>query len=314
MPWFQDSEGMFHRNFYKTPQLDDRGGWGYSQCVQSQPMSKVSSVDVLGNKLFYYEQGSGPTLVLVHGMFGDYTDWEPALEPLARNFRVIAVDLPGFGLSDKPDVDYSAEFFLRSLQAFLAALNVTHATLIGNSFGGELSILYALEHPDAVDALVLVSSGGLRSFSKEERDQIAFRFSEANLTKLSPQIHEWIFAPIFARHTSHRERYLAKQNMKLEREDRAEYARSLFRSMKLAAELDLMDRLPEISCRTLLVWGDADPVFPLEIAQAALERLKSAELVIVPQASHALQLDAPAEFVDAVTRFLGKSNAAGSSR
>ena len=277
-------------------------------------MSKLKSVDVLGNKLFYYEEGSGPTLVLIHGMFGDYTDWEPALEPLARNFHVIAVDLPGFGLSDKPDVDYSADFFLRSLQGFLSALNVAHATLVGNSFGGELAILYALQHPNAVDALVLVSSGGLRSFSKEERDQVAIRFSEANLAKLSPQIQEWMFAPIFARHTAHRERYFAKQNDKLGRADHAAYARSLFRSMKLAAELDLMDRLPEIACHTLLVWGDADPVFPLEIAEAALERLRSAELVIVPQASHALQLDAPAEFVDAVTRFLGKSNAAGGSR
>jgi pimeloyl-ACP methyl ester carboxylesterase len=277
-------------------------------------MSKLASVDVLGNTVFYYEEGSGPTLVLIHGMFGDYTDWEPTLEPLARNFHVIAVDLPGFGLSDKPDIDYSADFFVRSLHAFLAALNVTHATLVGNSFGGELAILYSLQHPNAVDALVLVSSGGLRTFTKEERDQVAIRFSEANLAKLSPQIHEWIFAPIFARHTSHRERYIAKQNVKLEREDRVDYARSLFRSMKLAAELDLMDRLPEIACRTLLVWGDADPVFPLQIAEAALERLRSAELVIVPQASHALQLDAPAEFVDAVTRFLGKSTAAGGSR
>jgi pimeloyl-ACP methyl ester carboxylesterase len=291
------------------------GGGTYHNVYNPNGMSKIASVDVLGNQVYYIEQGSGPTLVLIHGMFGDYTDWEPALEPLSQNFHIIAVDLPGFGLSDKPDLDYSADFFLRSLQAFLSAINVNHATLVGNSFGGELAILYALEHPKAVDALVLVSSGGLRPFTKEERDQVAIRFSEANLARLSPQIHELIFAPIFARHTAHRERYLAKQNLKLERADRAEYARSLFRSMKLAAELDLMDRLTEISCRTLLVWGDADPVFPLEIAQAALERLRSAELVIVPQASHALQLDAPGEFVDAVTRFLGKSNrAVGTSR
>jgi pimeloyl-ACP methyl ester carboxylesterase len=284
------------------------GGWGYlSQCVQSNGMSKLASVDVLGNTMHYYEHGSGPTLVLIHGMFGDHTDWEPTLASLSRNYRVIAPDLPGFGLSDKPDVDYNADFFLRSLQGFLAAVNATPATLIGNSFGGELAILYTLQHPADLNALVLVSSGGLRPFSEQERRQIAIRFSEPILAKLTPQIHEWIFAPIFARHTADRERYISKQNAKLERADRPAYARALFRSMQLAAELDLMDRLPEIACRTLLVWGDADPVFPLTIAQSALERLQSAELVIVPQASHALQLDAPAEFVDAVLRFLGHS-------
>lgn len=279
-------------------------------------MSKVASVDVLGNTIHYYEQGSGSSLVLIHGMFGDHTDWEPALDSLAQNFRVIAPDLPGFGLSDKPDIDYSADFFIRVLHGFLAAVDATPATLVGNSFGGELAILYTLQHPKDVNALILVSSGGLRPFSDQERQQIALKFSEADLAKLSPQIHEWIFAPIFARHTPHRERYMAKQNAKLQREDRAAYARALFRSMKLAAELDLLDRLKEIACPTLLVWGDADPVFPLEIAQAALDRLQSAELVIVPQASHALQLDAPEEFVDAVTRFLGHSNnrAVGSSR
>src|ERR1043166_691919 len=68
--------------------------------------------------------GKGPPMLLLHGMFGDYLDWEPVIEPLAERFRVIAVDLPGFGDSDKPDTEYDSELFIGAIRALLQDLGI----------------------------------------------------------------------------------------------------------------------------------------------------------------------------------------------
>src|SRR6266481_1527934 len=98
--------------------------------------------------IFYYDHGKGPVLVLIHGMFGDFTDWDPILEPLSKKHRVIAIDLPGFGASSKPPVEYTGDFFVAALKALLDKLKIPRATLVGNSFGGIVCMLFALRHPE----------------------------------------------------------------------------------------------------------------------------------------------------------------------
>jgi 2-hydroxy-6-oxonona-2,4-dienedioate hydrolase len=267
-------------------------------------VNHLHTADIGGIRVAYYEQGSGPALVLLHGMFGDHLDWEPVLEPLARDFRVIAVDLPGFGESDKPDIDYTVEFFLDSLQALLKHLGIAKAALIGNSFGGTLSIFFAIAHPEIVERLVLVSSGGIRPFTTEEQARVAVHYVEENLGALTPAIQEAMLSPIFARLSDQRERYLAKQNAKLTRPDFKSYVRVLARCAKLGASHELVHRLAEIPCQTLMVWGDKDVVFPKEFAQKALPNLHSGKLVLLPDCGHVPQLDDPVAFVREVREFL----------
>lgn len=274
----------------------------------AQEMSTVSqglrSTQVLGNRIVYYDRGSGPVLVLVHGMFGDHLDWEPTLEPLARDFRMIAPDLPGFGDSDKPDCEYNSEFFLATLRQLLSNLGVEEATLVGNSFGGILSVLYALESPGQVRRLVLVSSGGMLAQTPEQVRLVLDRFTEERLSRLTPDVQEMMLMPIFARQSIHRDRYMAKQRAKLERVDRKEYGRSLARSAALAWPVLLLERLSEIRCPTLLLWGDKDSVFPLEVPRRALELLADGELVVMSNCGHIAQLDDPETFVAAVRAFM----------
>ena len=111
--------------------------------------------------LFSWQGGEGRELVLIHGMFGDHLDWEPVLEPLSRSFRVTAPDLPGFGASPRNSRHrYDAELFVNAIREVTGGRRVT---LVGNSFGGQVAMLYALAHPECVSALVLVSSGGFRA-------------------------------------------------------------------------------------------------------------------------------------------------------
>ena len=266
--------------------------------------SFLHSRQVQGTRVVFYDRGSGPALVLVHGMFGDHLDWEPVLEPLARKHRVIAPDLPGFGDSEKPNREYTGEFFVAALHELLQALGVERATLAGNSFGGILAVLYALAHPRTVERLVLVSSGGLRTFGGKEKQLAVERLSEENLLALTPAVHRQMFASIFARSGAAQERYFGKQDAKLARADYPAYVRAIVSSIRLVLSTCLLDRLGEVRCPTLLLWGDRDIVFPVELARQALERLSQGKLEILPGGGHALQIDCPDEFVAALGEFL----------
>lgn len=273
--------------------------------VEREPATEfVRSVDILGHRMAYFDRGTGPVLVLIHGMFGDHLDWEPVLEPLSASFRVLAVDLPGFGGSDKPDIEYTVEFFARALDAFLDSQHVDECILVGNSFGGEIASFYAQKYPDRVRALVLVSSAGMRLYTEDEQRLVTQKFSEATLLKLTPYLHEFLFAPIFVTDNETRRRYVEKQNAKLVRPDYPSYTRVLAQCGKQAFEIDTVSILESLSVPTLLVWGDKDVVFPASQAEAALQRLPNARLILVPDAGHVPQLENPTCFVNIIESFV----------
>jgi pimeloyl-ACP methyl ester carboxylesterase len=119
-------------------------------------------IDVGGLPTRYPRAGTtGPPLVLLHGAGDNALDWQWVMPTLARTRRVYAVDLPGSGDSVKPDVDYSPAFIIQFLSAFLDALEVERAAVVGNSLGGLVGLRLALSEPSRVSALGLVSSAGL---------------------------------------------------------------------------------------------------------------------------------------------------------
>lgn len=265
---------------------------------------RVLEREVGGNEIAYLDQGRGSALVLIHGQFGDHLDWEPVLEPLKKRHRVIAVDLPGFGDSGKPEREYTGAFFVDTLSELLKRLRVKHATLVGNSFGGQIAILYALRHPEQVDRLILVDSGGFREFNEQEKEFTRQRFSETAIWALTPQIQQAMFALVFARTSATQKRYLDKQNAKLQRADFAAYARVLPQTILLSVSTYLLNDLPKLSMPTLLLWGEQDRVVPSQLARKALEQLPRGELKIIPACGHSPQLDCPEEFLVALDEYL----------
>jgi len=237
-------------------------------------------------------------------MFGDFLDWEPALEPLAQHYRVIAVDLPGFGNSSKPREDYSAEFFVNILHSFFQQLELNRFAVAGNSFGGQIALLYALRYPEVISKIVLVNSGGFRRYSEAERAEVEARFSETILASLTPEINAFLFSGVFIRPCEVGARYLEKQNQKLTRPDYPAYAYVIARSIGLSMNSCLLDRLPELTCPTLLIWGEKDQVLPLTQAEQALKKLRRGQLKVIAECGHAPQLECPEGFLQAVQPFL----------
>ena len=267
---------------------------------------RINDIDIA-----YFEYGAGPTLILIHGMFGDYLDWEPVLEPLSANFHVVAVDLPGFGSSSKPDVDYSAEFFVDCLHTLFQRMGLARFYLVGNSFGGQLAILYALRYPREVGKLVLVDSGGLAEITYEKREQTMLAFSEDHLRRLNWTGIRYVFSPIFEHSSGEMSRYLERQTARLRSGDYPEYARAIARAIRTSISTYLLDRLNKLTCPTLLVWGEQDVVLPVEQGRTAVKELRSGTLYILHGCGHMPQLESPKEFTGVLQSFLLESPAQG---
>lgn len=266
--------------------------------------SYLHTAHIGSERICYYERGVGVSLVLIHGMFGDYLDWEPVLEPLSRSHRVIAVDLPGFGESSKPRSEYSEGFFSEALAQLLTQIGIKDAIFVGNSFGAEVCIFYALRHPETVSKLVLVDSGGFRQVSENEKQLVEARFSESVIASLTPEINALLFAPVFVSASKTSARYLERQNARLQSPDYPAYAYALSSSIRLVMNTYLLDRLQDISCPTLLIWGEQDRVLPVQQAHKALNMLPNGQLKVLPGCGHAPQLECPEVFLAALQAFL----------
>jgi len=114
-----------------------------------------------GHEVAFRTGGSGPVMLLVHGMAGSSATWRYVMPSLAEHFTVVAPDLPGHGASAKPRGDYSLGALADSLRDLLAVLGHDHATLVGRSLGGGVAMQFAYQFPERCERLVLVSSGGL---------------------------------------------------------------------------------------------------------------------------------------------------------
>jgi pimeloyl-ACP methyl ester carboxylesterase len=272
--------------------------------VDTNPAPYVSQHTVHGEQISVYDRGRGSPLVMIHGMFGDFSDWEPVLEPLSRTRRVIAVDLIGFGDSSKPRREYDGNFHAAALRGLFERLQLGKIILTGNSFGGQIAILYSLAYPETVEKLVLVDSGGFRFIPPEEAAAVAGNFGAKVLAALTPEVHSILFASVFSKASPASQHYIDRQNQKLKRNDYPAYAEALAGNIQLSLRSYLLERLPEIACPTLLIWGGEDRVLPVEQAEQALARLQRGELKVIPGCGHAPQLECPEEFLRAITPFL----------
>ena len=116
----------------------------------------IHTVLVHDQRIAYLDVGAGPPVILIHGFGGSMWQWEYQQHALSQHFRVLTLDLPGAGLSDKPEIDYRPDQMLDFFVGFMEAVKIPQATLVGNSMGAGLAIGMALTHPARVAKLVLI--------------------------------------------------------------------------------------------------------------------------------------------------------------
>jgi pimeloyl-ACP methyl ester carboxylesterase len=261
--------------------------------------SSVESVDVDGLRIAYERQGTGPPLVLLHGLPGNRRLWRPQLDGLSDEFTVVAWDAPGNGESSDPVPPADLTGVARVLRGFVAALELGRPHVLGLSWGGGLALELARIEPVLPRSLVLASAyaGWAGSLPADEVARRVDAYERA--ARSDPVASLRSFAPGYFSPSAPPE--LFEEAVSMLADYHPEPFAALARSF---GETDLGPMLGSIGVPTLVLSGGADVRAPLPVARALHDAIPGSELVVLAGVGHVGNLEAPDRFDDAVRRFL----------
>ena len=255
--------------------------------------------EVNGVRLNVMDEGEGHPIVFLHGLGGCWRDWEPQLDSLSDRFRCVVIEHRGHGRSELTRGAYSTRLFADDAAAVCAQLGIEHAHVVGLSMGGLVAQALAVGHPGLVDTMVLCDTGlGMRSkraeFLRRAADDTrakGFGDSRGVLPESSPG---WS-AKTIAEHPE-----IMRNNL---RESESADPDAWARAAIAVAEHDLTGEIESVTAPVLVIWGDSDEVIPIASAALLQGVFPDAELVVLPDAGHVANLEAPREFDAAITTF-----------
>jgi len=263
--------------------------------VNAQTPKEIS---IYGQKIHYIEAGSGPNLILLHGLGGSSQVWQFNIGPLAEKYHVFVPDQIGFGKSDKPLVNYRIRTYVDFLDQFCKQLKIERARLVGNSMGGWIAAIYAATYPDRVDKLVLADAAGYAP--PKDFDTRAF-------FGLNPTTREGM--KILSAKVFYNKAFLTDAAI-----DQAMAARlgagdgftikSITESI-IRGEDFLDDVVKTIKTPTLIVWGREDGLVPLSEGERFHKDIAGSTLIVFDQCGHVPNIEKAGEFNAAVIKFLG---------
>ncbi len=260
-------------------------------------------LDVEGGRLWYEAAGDGPPVLVLHSTLVDSRQWDDQMASFSARFRVIRFDLRGFGRSDMPAGSYRP---LDDVAELLRSLDAVPAALVGASAGGALSLLFPMEHPEMVSALVLVASGGPRFTGWSDELRSLWEATEAALEQGDQEraqrleLGYWVPAGRFGEDS----------------ESDRRIARIAADNIRAAAEAEdfmegpdeaPLERLSGIRVPTLVVLAEHDEPGIQAIGSSVAAGVPSAELVTIPGTDHLVNMRNPAQFDRVVMDFLGKA-------
>jgi pimeloyl-ACP methyl ester carboxylesterase len=292
-------------------------------------------VTVAGRPVNVIELGEGPAIVFVHGLSGSWPNWLEQLPVFAgrnggadRNgnslrrrvspgfddHRVIAMDLPGFGHSPMPAETITISLYARILDSLLETLGVSAATVVGNSMGGFVSSELAIAFPQRVERLVLVSAAGISTYRHKRVQRI-----EPYLRRVAPMVAAytgWTAArsDSMARRAVLRNLslgFVTRHPSRLPAPLAAEQIRGagkpgFMQALRANIDYPIRERLPEIACPTLIVWGEEDKVIPVADASVFEELIPSSRKVIFEDTGHMAMLERPEAFNRLLAEFMAE--------
>ncbi len=279
---------------------------------------QTRTATVHGRAVSYVEAGEGPVLLLIHGMAGSCENWREVIEPLARHHTVIAPDFPGHGGSQAGGGDYSLGALAGGLRDLLLALGHERATVAGHSLGGGVAMQLAYQHPETIERLVLISSGGLGPEVSPVLRAAALPGADLFIS---------VTAGAGRRVGAALARGLATAGLR-PNADVAELARgyaSLEDPGRRAAFLDTLrsvvgtggqrvgagDRLYLAEAvPVLIVWGARDSIIPAHHGEDAAAAIPGSRFEVFEDVGHLPQLEAPGRFIAALERFLRETEPA----
>lgn len=273
-------------------------------------------ITVDGDRIVYRIAGAGPLLLLVHGLAGSSETWRHVLPALARRFTVLAPDLLGHGLSDKPRAEYALGAHTDTLRDLLDALGHRRATMVGQSLGGGIVMQLAYQSPERCERMVLVNSGGLGREVNVILRGLTFPVAESlfplvcspALRRAGNAIAGWL-ARAGIRSTAASQEIWRSYASLADAATRRAFFRGLRdvidpqgQAVSAFARLHHAAHLP-----TLIVWGGQDPFIPVSHAVAAHAAIPGSRLEIFEGVGHYPHCEAPERFVEVLVDFIAST-------
>jgi pimeloyl-ACP methyl ester carboxylesterase len=246
----------------------------------------------------YADLGRGVPVLLVHGLGGSIESWTNNIEELAKTMRVIAIDLPGFGQSDKPKISYTIKFYRDFLVDFLKQIRVGKISVVGSSLGGHIAAEIAISHPGLVEKLVLTSPAGAlpRSFKGSPALR---RYVKVLDAKTVQEVKKTLYAvdnkPV---DNSYAKTVLEKISMPGAKHAFLSALRGSARAPRLTDR-----KLRKIKAPILLIWGKEDIMIPVKFAEPFV-KMRNCRVVLLESCGHRPHAERPDLFNRIVADFL----------
>ena len=274
--------------------------WMVMDHPQPAPVHQAEWLDAGGIPLRTVRAGEGDTtLLLLHGFGESLTTWRALFDPLAARTRVIAVDLPGFGGSGKPDTTYSLAAITERLSRYIDAWTTGPLIVVGHSMGGEIATSLALARPDRVRALILIAPAGYRIGLAGIVDTMSPRKAATlgrylGLRSFITPIHDpgWLGEP--------------DSLVDYDLTGDPHYSRSAARVLQEFDFVGLRDRFKEVTQPTLLIWGGNDPVVPFSVGDTLSRLIPCNRYETFPTAFHRPHAEMPDTVLAVLRRFLDR--------
>jgi pimeloyl-ACP methyl ester carboxylesterase len=284
---------------------------------------RVQHVTVHGHRRAFVKAGSGPALLLLHGLGCDHTTWLSVLDALARRYTVIAPDLLGHGESDKPRADYSIGAFANGMRDLLTVLDIDKVTVVGHSFGGGVAMQFAYQFPERTERLVLVGSGGLGpEVSPAIRAITVTGFYQLMGALTLPGVRHVGTIGLKALSRTGLDQFRDYDEVAAIYDSfRDPRARAAIRHV-VRAVVDWQGQIVTMADRAYLteampmcvIWGAEDRVIPVSHAAHAAELAPEARVEVIPNAGHFPHKEHPERFVKIVQDFIKTTQPASYSR
>lgn len=296
-------------------------------CNPYQNISKICSMKDLkydypvkyaelsnGINLAYIDEGKGSeTILMIHGLGSYLPAWKRNINELSKNYRVIAIDLPGYGKSSKAPHSGLMTFYAGVIAEFIQQLNIGPVNLAGHSMGGQISMVLALEKPELVKRLILVDPAGFEAFHAGQRNWFKDVMTP-NLVRLtSLEAIETNLASNFFRMPADARFMIEDRIAMRDATDFDAYCLAVARSVHGMVDEPVLDKISAISVPTLIFFGENDmlipnrylnPGFTVKIAETGANLIKGSKLVMVPKCGHFMMFEKSDVFNEETKEFI----------
>lgn len=262
----------------------------------------------------YIDAGSGDkTLILVHGLASNAGFWREVIPQLKKDFRLIVVDLPGYGKSQKGELPIGMQYYADVVAGLIDELNLRNVSYVGHSMGGQIGITLALSHPDKIDNLILAAPAGIEPFDRGAGDWLSSVITHEGVVKTNEENIRRNLSGNFYRWNDRHEWMVEERVRMAKAYDIYDFAHAVDKSVDAMLNEPTTDRLGDIKHRTLIVYGKYDNLIPnpylnpgktVDVMKMGHDMIPNSTLVEIDRCGHMLILEKPKEFSDAVRAFL----------